>query len=87
MFHRQTGIFSSKTHVFFELLSLLIQKHSTKHHIVSSRLQSLFTAINLYVQVRLQIRVLSYWDPYAVLSLEAVALSLYCNTVEWFWWD
>jgi len=24
---------------------------------------------------------------YAVISLEAVAYSLYCNTVEWFWWD
>jgi len=22
-----------------------------------------------------------------VLSLEAVAYSSYCNTVEWFWWD
>jgi len=30
---------------------------------------------------------LSHWDPYAVLSLEAVAYSSYCNTVEWFWWD
>jgi len=26
-------------------------------------------------------------DPYAVFSLEAVAYSSYCNTVEWFWWD
>jgi len=26
-------------------------------------------------------------DPYAVLSLEAVAYSSRCNTVEWFWWD
>jgi len=25
--------------------------------------------------------------PCAVLSLEAVAYSSYCNTVEWFWWD
>jgi len=25
-------------------------------------------------------------DPYAVISLEAVAYSSYCNTVEWFWW-
>jgi len=31
--------------------------------------------------------VLSDWDPYAVISLEAVAYSLYCNTVECFWWD
>jgi len=30
---------------------------------------------------------LTHWDPYAVLSLEAVAYSSYCNTVEWFWWD
>jgi len=30
---------------------------------------------------------LSHWDPYAVISLEAVAYSSYCNTVEWFWWD
>jgi len=22
-----------------------------------------------------------------VISLEAVAYSSYCNTVEWFWWD
>jgi len=27
------------------------------------------------------------WDPYAVISLEVVAYSSYCNTVEWFWWD
>jgi len=26
-------------------------------------------------------------DPFAVISLEAVAYSSYCNTVEWFWWD
>jgi len=25
--------------------------------------------------------------PYAVISLEAVAYSSYCNTVGWFWWD
>jgi len=25
-----------------------------------------------------------HWDPYAVLSLEVIALSLYCNTLEWF---
>jgi len=30
---------------------------------------------------------LSRWDSYAVISLEAVAYSSYCNTVEWFWWD
>jgi len=30
---------------------------------------------------------LSHWDPYAVNSLEAVAYSSYCKTVEWFWWD
>jgi len=30
---------------------------------------------------------LSHWDPDAVISLEAVAYSSYCNTVEWFWWD
>jgi len=34
-----------------------------------------------------QIGFLSHWDPYAVISLEAVAYSSYCNTVEWFWWD
>jgi len=27
------------------------------------------------------------WDAYAVISLEAVAYSLYCNTVKWFYWD
>jgi len=26
-------------------------------------------------------------DPCAVLSLEVVAYSSYCNMVEWFWWD
>jgi len=31
--------------------------------------------------------VLPHRDPYAVISLEAVAFSSYCNTVEWFWWD
>jgi len=36
---------------------------------------------NLQVQ---QIGYLSHWDPYAVISLEAVAYSSYCNTVEWF---
>jgi len=25
--------------------------------------------------------------PFTVISLEAVACSWYCNTVEWFWWD
>jgi len=30
---------------------------------------------------------LSQWDPYAMISLEAVAYSSYRNTVEWFWWD
>jgi len=30
---------------------------------------------------------LSQWDPYAMISLEAVAYNSYCNTVEWFWWD
>jgi len=30
---------------------------------------------------------LSHWDANAVLSLEVVAYSSYCNTVEWFWWD
>jgi len=34
-----------------------------------------------------QIGFLSHWDPYTVISLEAVAYSSYCNTVEWFWWD
>jgi len=34
-----------------------------------------------------QIGFLSHWDPYAVISLEVVAYSSYCNTVEWFWWD
>jgi len=34
----------------------------------------------LHVQ---QIGFLSHWDPYAVISLEAVAYSSYCNTVEW----
>jgi len=34
-----------------------------------------------------QIGFLSHSDPYAVISLEAVAYSSYCNTVEWFWWD
>jgi len=34
-----------------------------------------------------QIGFLSHWDPYAVLSLEAVDYSSNCNTVEWFWWD
>jgi len=29
----------------------------------------------------------SHWDLYAVISLEAVAYSSYCNTVEWFGWD
>jgi len=28
---------------------------------------------------------LSHWDPYAVISLEAVAYSSYYNAVEWFW--
>jgi len=31
--------------------------------------------------------VLSRWAPYTVISLEAVACSSYCNTVEWFLWD
>jgi len=31
-----------------------------------------------------QIGFLSHWDPYAVISLEAVAYCSYCNTVEWF---
>jgi len=26
-------------------------------------------------------------DPNAVVSIEAVAYSFFCNTVEWFWWD
>jgi len=26
-------------------------------------------------------------NPIAVINLEAVAYSSYCNTVEWFWWD
>jgi len=30
---------------------------------------------------------LSHWDLYAVISLEEVAYTAYCNTVEWFWWD
>jgi len=30
---------------------------------------------------------LSHCDPYAVISLETVAYSSYCNMVEWFWWD
>jgi len=30
---------------------------------------------------------LSHRDSYVVVSLEAVAYSSYCNTVEWFWWD
>jgi len=37
-----------------------------------------------------QIGFLSHWDPYAVISLEAVAYSWhssYRNAVEWFWWD
>jgi len=34
-----------------------------------------------------QIGFLSLWDPYAVISLQAVAYSSYCNMVEWFWWD
>jgi len=33
------------------------------------------------------IRFLSQWDSYSVISLEAVADSPYCNTLEWFWWD
>jgi len=28
----------------------------------------------------------TYWDPYAVISLEVVAYSWYCNTVEVLWW-
>jgi len=34
-----------------------------------------------------QIRFLSHWNPYAVLSLEVVACKSCCNTLEWFWWD
>jgi len=30
---------------------------------------------------------LSHWHSYTVISLERVAYSSYCNTVEWFWWD
>jgi len=30
---------------------------------------------------------LSHWDPYAVISLEAVAYCSYCNMMECFWWD
>jgi len=34
-----------------------------------------------------QLGFLSHWDPYNVISLEVVAYSSYCNTLEWFLWN
>jgi len=40
---KPTGIFRSETHILLQLMSFLIEEHSSKHHVVRRRLQPLPT--------------------------------------------